>query len=378
MAMAQGWKRLPLIAVSVVAALALAAVSPQVVADPTESAVSTTSGTLGSSAGMGGSSTVTTLDEARQQLTALEDQQKELSAQTAAAQEKLTNAATNLATTQQQIVTQQATVDHLRDQLSQIALQQYQDRGLNTPAMLMTSTSSEDLLGYFSAMQQVSDTADTLFTSLQVSTGTLQELQRSEQSALDTITEQTAALAAAQAALTERIDEASQLLNQMTALAAVKAGAVGVNSVAMGVADPSQVVPGPSASLVSPLKSYTVTSPFSMRVHPISGAYAFHDGLDMGAACGTPVLAPGNGFVIDYYYAGGYGNRMVVDNGVIDGHHIVTSYNHLSGKVASAGDSVTQGQEIAKVGTTGASTGCHLHYMVWSDGQTMDPAPYIP
>jgi murein DD-endopeptidase MepM/ murein hydrolase activator NlpD len=68
---------------------------------------------------------------------------------------------------------------------------------------------------------------------------------------------------------------------------------------------------------------------------------------------------------------------LVVDNGIIGGHHIVTSYNHLSGGLVDPGESVTQGQPIAQVGTTGASTGCHLHWMIWSDGELIDPEPYV-
>ena len=316
--------------------------------------------------------------DARQQLDDLEQQQQDLAAQKAASQEKLAAAQNQLTTTQAQIAEQKKQMEHLQDQISQIALQQYQDRGLNTTAMIMTSNSSDDLLSYITAMQQVTDTANTLFASLQIEQGTLADLQRSEEAAVASITEEQTNLDALEKDVRAQVAKASALLNSMTAAAAAQSSSLsGINAQGAGVADPKAAVPNPSPRLVSPLDSYTVSSPFGMRIHPISGEYLFHDGLDMSSSCGTPVTAPANGFVIDYNWGGGYGNRLVIDNGIIGGRHIVTSYNHLSADVAKPGTSVVQGQVVALVGSTGASTGCHLHFMVWSDGELLDPLPFI-
>jgi len=322
----------------------------------------------------------TTLTQVRQQLDDLETQQQNLAAQKATAQEKLTVAQNQLKSTQAQITAQKAQLAGLESQLVQIALQQYQDRGLNSTALLMTSTSSDNLLNYLAAMQQVSDTTDSLFTSLQLQQATLTDLQRTEQSAITSIQQEQTQLTTLEQSTQAKIAQTTLLLNQMTAIAMASSSSLaGVNIVGLGVADPSAVVPNPSPALKSPLSagSWVETSPFGMRIHPITGVYSFHDGLDMGASCGTSVRAPANGFVMDYYWADSYGNRLVVDNGIIDGHHIVTSFNHLSATVAKPGDLVVQGQTIAKVGTTGDSTGCHLHYMIWSDGEVIDPAPYV-
>ena len=316
--------------------------------------------------------------DARQQLDDLEQQQQDLAAQKAASQEKLTAAQNQLTTTQAQIAEQKKQMEGLQAQISQIALQQYQDRGLNTTAMIMTSNSSDDLLGYFTAMQQVTDTANSLFASLQIEQGTLADLERSEAAAVASITDEKARLDSLEKDVRAQVAKASTLLNSMTAAAAAQSASLsGINSSGAGVADPGAAVPDPSPRLVSPLGTYTVSSPYGMRIHPITGVYTFHDGLDMSSSCGTTVTAPANGFVIDYNWGGGYGNRLVVDNGIIGGHHIVTSYNHLSADVAKPGTSVVQGQAIALVGSTGASTGCHLHFMVWSDGELLDPASFI-
>jgi len=321
----------------------------------------------------------TSIADVRTQLDNLEQQQQDLAAQKVASQEKMKAAQSQLSTTQTQIADQKAQMSQLESQLSQIALQQYQDRGLNSTMMIMTSNSSDDLLGYFTAMQQVTDTANTLLAELQIEKGTLADLERSEQAAIDTITAEQATLDSLEKDARAQIAKTSNLLNSMTVAAAsmsLSSSLGGVNSVGAGVADPTNAVPNPSPSLARPLDSFLVTSPYGMRVHPLTGAYAFHDGLDMAVSCGTPIVAPANGLVTDYYWAGSYGNRLVVDNGIINGHHIVTSYNHLSAGVAKPGTAVIQGQVIALVGTTGASTGCHLHYMIWSDGEIIDPTPY--
>jgi len=353
--MTRRWTRFALVAMCAILGSSFVSQGPSAIAEPATNTV-----------------------DARQQLDELEQQQQDLAAQKAASQEKLTAAQNQLTTTQAQIAEQKKQMDVLQSQISQIALQQYQDRGLNTTAMIMTSNSSDDLLNYITAMQQVTDTANTLFTSLQIEQGTLADLERSEQAALDSITAEQANLDSLEKDVRAQVAKASALLNSMIAAAAAQTGSLsGLNSVGAGVADPYASVPNPSPRLVSPLDNYTVSSPFGMRIHPITGDYSFHDGLDMSSSCGTPVTSPANGFVIDYNWGGGYGNRLVVDNGIIGGHHIVTSYNHLSADVAKPGTSVVQGQVLALVGSTGASTGCHLHFMVWSDGQLLDPAPYI-
>ncbi|MCL2736197.1 MAG: peptidoglycan DD-metalloendopeptidase family protein [Propionibacteriaceae bacterium] len=314
----------------------------------------------------------------RAQLDDLQQQQQDLVIQQAESRDRLSAAQTQVEATRTEIADQKARMSGLESQIGQIALQQYQDRGLNATAMIISSTSSDDLLNYITAMQQVSDTANSLFSSLQIQQGTLADLERSQQAAIAQITAEQSTLASLNTDITAKIAKAATMLDAMTATAAAQNSSLaGPNAVGAGVADPTKVVPNPSPALASPLDSYKITSDFGMRIHPITGAYQFHDGIDMGAACGKPVIAPGNGFVMDYYWAGGYGNRMVVDNGMIGGHHIVTSYNHLSGGVAKPGTSVVQGQVIALVGTTGTSTGCHLHYMVWSDGQIVNPADYL-
>lgn len=124
--------------------------------------------------------------------------------------------------------------------------------------------------------------------------------------------------------------------------------------------------------LARPVGGY-VSSPFGWRIHPIYGYRSFHDGVDLATACGTPVRAPADGTVISEYYQSALGNRMIIDHGITRGVGLTTAYNHLSGYAVSPGARVERGQVIAYVGTTGWSTGCHLHFTVNQNGVPVDP-----
>ena len=113
-----------------------------------------------------------------------------------------------------------------------------------------------------------------------------------------------------------------------------------------------------------------ITSPFGMRVHPVTGARKLHDGTDFGVPCGTPVHAAGDGTVTDRGSAGAYGHRVVVRHA--DG--LETSYNHLASESVTVGQRVTPSTIVGRVGSTGLSTGCHLHFMARRDGTVTDPA----
>jgi murein DD-endopeptidase MepM/ murein hydrolase activator NlpD len=134
--------------------------------------------------------------------------------------------------------------------------------------------------------------------------------------------------------------------------------------------------PSSSSGLSYPINTY-ITSPYGMRFHPILHIWKLHDGTDFGAGCGTPIHAAASGVVTDKYYNGGYGNRLFVSHGVIDGSSITTVYNHLSKYNVRNGQRVHKGQVIGFVGTTGYSTGCHLHFMVYQDGNVVNPMKWL-
>ena len=121
--------------------------------------------------------------------------------------------------------------------------------------------------------------------------------------------------------------------------------------------------------------SAPVTSGFGMRYHPVLHYWRLHAGTDFGAACGTPVRAAASGVVVRAGWAGGYGNQIVVDHGYMRGKDVASSYNHLSRIVARG--RVSRGEVIGYSGTTGLSTGCHLHFEVYENGTHVDPMRWL-
>lgn len=131
-------------------------------------------------------------------------------------------------------------------------------------------------------------------------------------------------------------------------------------------AAPTGVGPSSSAGFVWPLQG-TVTSYFGFRWGRM------HEGLDIAAPYGTPVVAAAAGTVISAGWGGGYGNLVVIDHG----NGIATAYAHNASLTVSAGQQVAQGQLVAYVGSTGNSTGPHVHFEVRSGGSVVDPLGYL-
>lgn len=116
-----------------------------------------------------------------------------------------------------------------------------------------------------------------------------------------------------------------------------------------------------------------ISSAYGTRKDPFTGADRFHHGLDIAAPEGSSVRCSSDGVVAFCGPKGGYGNVVVVDHG--DG--VQSMYAHNSALLVEKGDRVTRGQEVAKVGSTGRSTGAHLHFEVRKNGVAIDPRPYL-
>jgi murein DD-endopeptidase MepM/ murein hydrolase activator NlpD len=116
-----------------------------------------------------------------------------------------------------------------------------------------------------------------------------------------------------------------------------------------------------------------ITSPFGARMHPILGRYTNHHGIDFGAPMGAPIYAPDNGEVIYAGWYGGYGKVVIIDHG----GDITTLFGHTSRYEVEAGARVRKGQVIAYVGSTGMSTGPHLHFEVRRNGAAINPMAFL-
>ena len=126
--------------------------------------------------------------------------------------------------------------------------------------------------------------------------------------------------------------------------------------------------------LTWPCPSYTrISSPYGWRMHPTLGVTKFHNGVDMASATGTDILAAYSGEVVAATYNSSMGNYVMMNHG----NGLYTIYMHASKLCVSEGDIILEGEKIAEVGSTGRSTGPHLHFGVRKDGQYVDPMDYL-
>ena len=128
-----------------------------------------------------------------------------------------------------------------------------------------------------------------------------------------------------------------------------------------------------TGSLIWPCAGGYISSHFGGRTSPTAGASSNHKGVDIAASTGTAIYAADGGTVVTVSYSSARGNYIVVSHG----NGLTTLYQHCSAIYASVGDKVSQGDVIAAVGSTGISTGAHLHFEVWVNGVPVDPENYI-
>lgn len=139
------------------------------------------------------------------------------------------------------------------------------------------------------------------------------------------------------------------------------------NNTPSGNTTPSTEVP--TGMFIWPTTGYTVSSKWGYRIHPIFGTQKFHAGIDIAVSSGEPIYAAASGTVVTAVYSSSYGNYVMIDHG--NGYY--TLYAHMTQYIVTNGQSVSQGEVIGYVGSTGWSTGPHLHYEVRVNGSTIDP-----
>ena len=129
-----------------------------------------------------------------------------------------------------------------------------------------------------------------------------------------------------------------------------------------------------NGTFTHPCPGYSyISSPFGYREQPLAGASTNHKGIDYAAGTGTPIYAAAAGTVVSAGYSGNAGKMIVINHG----NGLTTYYMHCNDLYVSAGQSVSKGQNIAAVGTTGNSTGPHLHFQVNLNGTPVNPANYL-
>lgn len=140
--------------------------------------------------------------------------------------------------------------------------------------------------------------------------------------------------------------------------------------------EPTQVAPARARVSVPsrmPLEDTRLTSDYGMRTHPVLGGRRSHNGVDLAAPTGTPIYATADGMVSKAKWFSSYGNYVSIEHGA----ELQTRYAHMSRIAVTAGDRVKKGEIIGYVGSTGRSTGPHLHYEVRIGGEAVNPIPYM-
>lgn len=247
--------------------------------------------------------------------------------------------------------------------------------------MLSTSSSLTDFLNRVEIVKMVSEYDKNLLDTLKATEEKIQTLANELEQTQQTLNANKASLESNKAALNSKIaqneERQKKLESDIAAYQkaydeAVKQEAAAWASAQSKISTNTKFVGGqfgwPSAS------SSLITSGYGRRLHPVLGTYRGHSGLDIGAAYGTNVLAANDGTVIVAgYNSGGYGNYVIIDHG--GGY--TTLYGHNSSLCVSAGQKVKRGTVIAKCGSTGLSSGPHIHFEIRINGSPVNPLPYV-
>ena len=207
------------------------------------------------------------------------------------------------------------------------------------------------------AKQKLEKNQETLATALQTQTKTATVLQNTKALRENYISRLSDEEKAKQAQIDEMTQQYEAVNNQILELAVQ-----GLDSVYIG------------GELAWPVPGYTkITSNYGMRVHPITGQYKLHTGVDISAPIGVNFVAANDGIVTKAGYNTAYGNMVIIDHG----GGISTLYAHGSEILVTVGQTVKKDDPILKVGSTGYSTGPHAHFEVRINGVVTDPLPYI-
>ena len=346
--------------------------------------------------------------ELKERVTVLQDQISVLGGQIAAVQNSIGEKEQQIGVMQTQITDKQTQIEQKQNEIDDqwddfkkhmAAMQELRDGG--SVAMLSAVNDLYELLTFNEVMQDISIKDTEIMDNMKAAKSELEadkvelEAQRKElQSQKAELDTQNYQMKAKQSELNSSISAAQLSAQdaqkaQQTAQAAIESDELNYEAVKKEI---QKLIAAAASSkpqlsftgFACPLKSYTrVSSEYGWRKNPVSGVNRLHAGIDLAAPGGTPIYAAASGYVqVAGWSSGGYGNYVIIYHGSMsDGNAYSTLYGHMRSVATSAGKYVKQGELIGYVGSTGNSTGNHLHLEVWKGGKkanAVNPRGYIP
>lgn len=302
-----------------------------------------------------------------------------------------------IADTQEELDIAQFTLNGLSEMYRERIRSMEENGNISYWEVIFKANSFTELLDRMNIMQEISEADQKRMEELRVAADLVTASQLNLESEKTALEEALEGLTAAEALLEQRRTESDELLRELAKEAeeyerllaesedlqdalmleiAAKEAELKEAEYNVYLAELAKAGENPptDATWVTPVSGWTLTSPFGMRLHPVLGYYKMHNGIDMACAQGTPIYATRAGTVTTAsYQASGAGYYVSINH--LDG--FASIYMHMTHYVVSAGQSVSQGQLIGYVGSTGMSTGPHLHFGISYAGTYVNPLAYI-
>ena len=293
---------------------------------------------------------------------------------------QLTLLQTRITNDQQDLQTTQASLDDRTRIFDQRLRDIYIDGNVSYLDVLFNATNLNDFLTRFDLLQRIAEQDISLMQQITAMHNQIAQNEKDmEDQQAQTVVLRNQALAK-QVALTASSQQKKQLMHQIQAqmgdlntdLDEDEAYAQQLTQIIQGLTN-KNAPPQGTGHFIWPVKG-PITSPFGPRINPYTHQHSFHTGIDIGVPYGTPIHAADGGTVIFAGWNVAYGNMTVIDHG----GGFSTMYAHQSKQIVGVGDHVTQGQIIGYIGTTGWSTGPHLHFEIRMNGTPVNPMKYLP
>lgn len=322
------------------------------------------------------------LQEEQKKLEEGEAQARSLSSQVSQLEQKIENLQVAIAENEvkltkleKEVEEAQKKVDEQTENLNGRLRNMYKTSSIGFLDVLLESGSFSEFLTnldlvkvIYSADQEVLKDLEEAHNELEKKKKEAEELQAELEESKQVANEQLKTVEAKKAEIAKSNRETERMIDELQA----DADAMTSTIQGSGSSSSNSTYIGGELAWPTPSTSY-ITSKFGYRIHPIYGYRKFHTGIDIGAGSGSRIVAANSGTVILSGWNGGYGKCIVVDHG----GGITTLYAHCSSLLVGRGAKVSRGQTIAKVGSTGNSTGPHLHFEVRVNGVYKNPLNYV-